>query len=217
MIPATDTHALTLAQWLSPAFPVGAFAYSHGLEWAITQGRVHDAASLREWLTDLLVHGSGKSDAIVLTCAYTADTPEAVAEIDASARAFAPSSERLMETDLQGAAFSQTLADVWHHRTGPLCYPVALGRAARLHGLPLALTARMYLHAFASNLTSAAVRLVPLGQTDGQRVLSALTPLCASVAGDAMTRTLDDLTSSTFASDIASMRHETQTTRLFRT
>ncbi|GAA0312589.1 urease accessory protein UreF [Rhodovulum strictum] len=214
---ATDAQILTLVQWLSPAYPVGAFAYSHGLEWAVQEGAVTDAASLRDWLADLLDHGAGRSDAILLAAAYNAADTAALAQIDATARAFQPSAERLLETTAQGAAFAQITAAIWPADLPGFTYPVALGRAARLHDLPLVLTARMYLHAFTSNLVSAGIRLIPIGQTEGQTVLSALTPLCAEVAEAATALTLDDLASTAFLADIASMNHETQYSRLFRT
>ncbi|TCP44351.1 urease accessory protein [Rhodovulum marinum] len=213
----TDAQVLKLAQWLSPAYPVGAFSYSHGLEWAVAAGEVADAAALRDWLADVLAHGAGRADAIFLAAAFNAPGAEALAGVDALARAFQPSAERLLETTAQGAAFAKVTADVWPADLPALTYPVALGRAARLHDLPLVLTARMYLHAFTSNLVSAAIRLIPIGQTDGQRVLTALTPLCETVAEAATAETPDDLSSTAFLADIASMHHETQYSRLFRT
>jgi len=213
----TEADVMKLAQWLSPAYPVGAFSYSHGLEWAVAAEDVADAAALQDWLADILAHGAGRADAIFLAAAYNAPDALALAGIDAAARAFQPSAERLLETAAQGAAFARVTSEVWPSDLPALTYPVALGRAARLHDLPLALTARMYLQAFAANLVSAGIRLIPIGQTDGQRVLAALTPLFASVAEQAATETLDDLSSTAFLADIASMNHETQYSRLFRT
>lgn len=207
---------LTLTQWLSPAYPVGAFSYSHGLESTVQDGTVQDAASFRGWLSDVLTHGAGRNDAILLAAAWHSRDTETLQEIDDWARALAPSSERLLETDQQGGAFSRTTAEVYSHDLPALAYPVAVGRAAALEGLPLAETARLFLHAFAANLTSAAIRLVPLGQTEGQQVLHSLTPLCREIADRAITQTLDDLGSACFAADIASMTHETQYSRLFR-
>jgi len=213
---STDRQVLTLVQWLSPAFPVGAFGYSHGLEWAVEAGQVRDAAALGGWLSDVLAFGAGRSDAILLAAAFRAGDDAALAAIDAVARAFAPSAERLLETEAQGAAFVQTASAVWGHDLPALTYPVALGRAAALQDLPLPLTARMYLQAFASNLIAAGIRLVPIGQTDGQRLLTRLTPLCESLAEEALGQGLDDLASCAFLADIASMKHETQYSRLFR-
>lgn len=213
----TDTAALlTLAQWLSPAYPVGAFSYSHGLEWAVHCGDVADASDFQEWLVDILTQGAGQNDAILLAAAYSAAEPVAAAEVDAVARALAPSRERLMETTLQGAAFAGLTSDIWPAPLSDLCYPVAIGAAARMLGLPLTETLAMYLHAFASNLTSAAIRLVPLGQTEGQTLLAACAPICERLAQSTQTQTLDDIGSCCFAADIASMQHETQYSRLFR-
>ena len=212
---ATSTDILTLTQWLSPSYPVGAFSYSHGLEWAIQAGQVTDAASFQDWLGQILNYGSGRNDAILLTCAYHAQ-PDDVATIDEEARAFAPSRERLLETTAQGAAFCRTTQAIWGDSLPALTYPVALGHAARVHGFDPTLTCALYLHAFASNLVSAAIRLVPLGQTEGQAILTALAAQCQDIAVQSQDLSLDDLGGSTLLADIASMKHETQYTRLFR-
>ena len=211
-----STEVLTLAQLLSPSFPVGAFAYSHGLETAIDQGLVTDGASLQNWLSDVLQFGSGQADATLLNAAFAAPETQ-IAEIDAHARAFAASKERLMESDLQGLAFCDTVLGVWAIDLGRLTYPVAVGRAAQAMALDVELTTAMYLQAMVGNLCAAAIRLVPLGQTDGQLVQAALKPLCQSIAADAKGAALDDLHSCAFMSDIMAMQHETQSTRIFRT
>ena len=208
------THALTLMQWLSPAFPVGAFAYSNGLEQVISDGQVGDTTTLQDWLTSVVTHGSGWADAVLLVAAYRA---EDVADVDATARAFAASAERLKETDLQGAAFCDTAQAVWGLGLHGLTYPVAVGAAARAVDIPLPETVPLYLHAFASNLVSAAQRAIPLGQTDGQTVLASLAPTLAETARRAETTRLAALTSTSFAADIAAMRHETLQPRIFRT
>lgn len=208
----TDTRFLTLAQWLSPAYPVGSFAFSHGLETAISAGIVSDSATLQAWLTDLLTDGSGRADAVWLRRAYDAAADD-IAALDQDARAYAASAERLREGLRQGAAFVQVTNAVWGLDLPPLLLPLAVGRAARLQGMDAQMTAALYLHSFASNLVSAAVRLVPLGQTEGQAVLAALTPLCEQVAADADGA---DIWSNAFLSDIAAMRHETQEPRLFQ-
>jgi len=213
----TDLDILTLTQWFSPGFPVGAFAYSHGLEWAIDTRQVTDASSTQEWISDVLCHGSGRNDCLFLAAAYRARDPDDLATIDARCRAFAPSPERLKETDLQGDAFCTVTSAVWSAASAKLTYPVAVGWMARQQNLPLDLTARMYLHSFISNLVSVAMRLVPLGQTDGQRLIHGLAPVVADVASDALNAELEDLGSTTFLSDIASMKHETQYSRIFRT
>jgi len=208
------SHALTLMQWLSPAFPVGAFAYSHGLEQVVADGTVTDAESLHDWLDAVLSHGSGRADAILLAAAYGADD---VGHVDATARAFAASAERVKETDLQGAAFCETVRTVWGLDLPDLTYPVAVGAAARAMGIALDDTLPLYLHGFASNLVSVSQRALPLGQTDGQRVLARLAPTLAHVAQEAAATPLERLTATGFAADIASMRHETLQPRIFRT
>jgi urease accessory protein len=206
---------LTLVQWLSPSYPVGAFAYSHGLEAAVQEGEVADAADFGDWLAGVLEHGAGRSDAILLASAYGADA-DGLGELNTLARALAPSAGRLLETDQQGQAFSRTTTAIWNTKLPDLAYPVAVGAAAARLGVPLGETLRLFLHAFASNLTSAAMRLVPLGQTEGQRVLHGLAPLCGRLADDAQSLGPDDIGSCGFAADIASMRHETGYSRIFR-
>ena len=207
---------LTLTQWLSPGFPVGAFAYSHGLETTIATGEIKTIDQLGEWLRDLIALGGGQADIVILSAAYHATAAEH-SKIDETARAFAASAERLLETEQQGAAFARTVDAVWDTELGRLTYPVAVARAARAQAIPLDLTAPMYLHAFASNLISAAVRLVPLGQTDGQRLLARLAPLIQDTAARATDMSLDDLASPCFAADIAAMQHETLYSKVFRT
>lgn len=212
----TEYNVLTLAQWLSPSFPVGAFAYSHGLETAIQNGTIASADDLKDWLSDVLEHGSGRNDCILLRAAYFCDSPATLEEVNLTAIAVSASSERILETELQGTAFSQTTAAIWGGDATILCYPVAVGNAAAQMALDADLTATLYLHAFASNLVSAAVRAVPLGQTDGQRALAALIPMCDQIAKDTIGTTLDDLSSTAFLSDIAAMQHETLQPRIFR-
>ena len=214
--PVSLPALLTLAQWLSPAFPVGAFSYSHGLEWAVETGDVADARGFQDWLGAVLTMGAGRNDAILLTAAYRAETGEPLAKTDALARALTPSRERLAETAQQGAAFARTTSGIWPVSLQNLTIPVAVGAAVQAMSLPLAETLVLYLHGFASNLTSAATRLVPLGQTAGQAALAAVAPLCSDIAARAQTQTIDDLGACTFLADIASMKHETQYSRLFQ-
>ncbi|SFE74431.1 urease accessory protein [Sulfitobacter brevis] len=205
---------LTLVQWLSPSYPIGAFAYSHGLEWAVDAQQVTDRETLQAWLETVLRHGAGRTDALFLCAAYRT---EDVTDVDAHARAFAPSAERLRETVLQGEAFSRATRDIWNIDMPVMTYPVAVGFAARLHGLPLDQTMQVFLHGFISNLAAAGMRLIPLGQTDGQIVIKELAATCIEIADAAMKGSLEDLSSTAFLSDIASMRHETQYSRIFRT
>jgi urease accessory protein len=205
---------LTLSRWLSPAFPTGAFGWSHGLEWAVRAGEVRDVTTLEGWLDALLRHGAGRGDAILLHAAYGAgdDLPD-IADL---ALGLSSSRERRAETWAQGSALAGTLRAVEGLDLPDMALPVALGRAARLGGLLAAPVALVMLQATVTNLAQAAQRLMPLGQTDAQRVLLRLAPACAAVAAEAATATLDDLGSCAFALDIASMRHETMEPRLFR-
>lgn len=211
-----EPGAVLLMQWLSPAYPVGAFAYSHGLEAACTTGQVTDGTGLADWLGDLLLYGSGRSDPIILSAAYRAADDVALSEVDMQARAFAPSRERLAESLNQGRAFCQTTSGVWGDTLPVLTYPSAIGRAARLHGLSLELTAHMFVHAFVSNLVAAGQRLLPVGQLQGQQILTDLGPLIREAAQNAYETDLAALAGASFASDIASMTHETQYSRIFR-
>lgn len=212
----TDQDILTLAQWLSPAFPVGAFAYSHGLETAIQSGKIASGADLEAWLTDILRYGSGRNDCILLRAAYACADQKALIALNDTALAFAASSERQLEQTLQGAAFCKTTAAIWGGMDESLVYPVAVGAAAAKLGLDVSLTAAMYLHAVISNLVSAAQRLMALGQTEGQAILAALIPICDQTAKATAGTTLDELQSTAFMVDIAAMQHETLQPRIFR-
>ncbi len=212
---APDAALLTLTQWLSPGFPIGAFAYSHGLEWAIDAGDVRDAESLRHWLAALIGHGSARSDAILLAHALRSGSDhEALSDL---AVALAAGAERAQETLDQGAAFVDTVNAVTGARHPALAYPVAVGAAARDLGLPARLILALFLQAFAANLVAAGVRFIPLGQTEGQAVLTALQPLLAATAETASTASLDALGTAAFRSELAAMHHETMSPRIFRT
>ncbi|MGP6086899.1 urease accessory protein UreF [Antarctobacter jejuensis] len=209
-----DANLLTLTQWLSPAYPVGSFAYSHGLETAVRDGWVTDAATLEAWLADVLTEGSGKADALWIWLAWRGEHP--AEELDALARAWQPARERLREAERQGSAFAQVTAEVWALDLPAVLLPVALGSAARQVGMEPEAVAALYLQAFTGNLVSAAQRLMPLGQTAAQGVLARLSPLCAEVAARTGGMTLEEMSSNTFLSDIAAMKHETLEPRLFQ-
>lgn len=212
----STSAVLTLSQWLSPSYPLGSFAYSHGLEAAIAEGWVDDRESLHVWLRDVLTDGSGWADAVLFCAAYRATDVDGLMQIDAKGRAFAASHERLRESMNQGSAFARTLAATSQIELPPVLFPVAVGWAAAQHGAPLQIAASMYLQAFVSNLVMACQRLMPLGQTAGQALIQDMSPLCEETARKASTTTLDDLHSNTFLSDIAAMRHEVQQPRLFQ-
>jgi len=217
-----------LMTWLSPAFPVGAFSYSSGIEWAVEAGDIGDAASLRDWLAAMLAEGSGFCDGVFLAHAHRAAALRdegALREIAELASAFVPSRERQLETSAQGRAFIDIARAAWNcdgldaliaSCDGTIVYPVAVGIVSSAHAIPLAPTMHAFLHALASNWISAGARLIPLGQTDSQRVLALLEPIVAVTASRALAASLDDLGSATFRADLASLKHETQYTRLFR-
>lgn len=217
-----------LMAWLSPAYPVGAFSYSGGIEWAVEAGDVTDADTLARWIATILRDGSGFCDAVLLAHAHRAaagGNDEALAAVAELAAAWAPSRERDLETTAQGRAFIETTRAAWPCAAlvrlsaawdGPVAYPVAVGVACAGHAIAVEPGLAAFLQAIAANLISAGVRLVPLGQTDGQRVLAAIEPEIAACAERALACPLEEAGSATFRAEIASMRHETQYTRLFR-
>jgi urease accessory protein len=217
-----------LMTWLSPAFPVGAFSYSGGIEWAVEAGDIVDAASLRDWLASMLADGAGFCDGVLLAHAHrAASSPDhaGLREIAELAAAFVPSRERQLETSSQGRAFIDITRSAWNcdglDQMVSACgdaivYPVAVGLVSSAHAIPLPATMHAFLHAVVSNWISAGARLVPLGQTDSQRVLAALEAVVFSTGKRALRASLDDLGSATFRADLAGLRHETQYTRLFR-
>jgi urease accessory protein len=203
-----QTALLFLLTWLSPAFPTGGFAYSHGLEWAVAAGDITDEKSLLSWLADIITHGSGRNDLILLRHARRG------ADVAGLALALSPSFERKRETRLLGAAFAAAAAP-WGE-IDPAPYPVAVGRLGARNDIDEDFLSVAYLHAFTASLISAGVRLIPLGQQAGLRVLAVLQPIILETAEKSRAATLDDLGGACIRSDIAAMRHETQYTRLFR-
>lgn len=208
-----DARLLTLTQWLSPSFPTGAFAYSHGVEAAIEERWITDAEGLEDWLRDCLTDGSGRADAIWLRLAHASADP---LEVDQMARSFALSQERLREADRQGAAFVATVNGVWGYTLPDMLLPVAVGHAARLSDLDVDAAVGLYLQAFVANLVSAAIRLSPIGQSAGQRVVMKLQDFCLDVAEQTKGSDADDVHGNAFLSDIAAMKHETLEPRLFQ-
>ena len=212
---------LRLMAWMSPAFPVGGFSYSGGLEKAVEDRRIGDAAALRDWLETLLRHGSLWNDAVFLAHAWRSAGDAAILSETADlARALAGSAERYRETVLLGDAFVAA-AGAWPHAVLDLLpkdvpYPIAVGAVAAGHAVPLRETVAAFLHAGASQIVSAGIRLGVAGQKDGVAILAASEAIIAEMAARAMQSTLDDLGSATIIADTAAMRHETQGTRLFR-
>jgi len=215
-----------LMAWLSPAYPVGAFSYSGGIEWAVESGDIKDANSLKRWLAVTIAEGCGFCDAVFFAHAHRAiatNDDKALHAVAELAAAFAPSRERHLETTAQGRAFIEATRAAWPCAaldrlvaSDPIAYPVSVGVAAAGHGIPVEPALGGYLHAVTANLISAGVRLIPLGQTDGQRLLAAFEPVVAATAARALGTALENVGGAAFRADLASMHHETQYTRLFR-
>lgn len=223
-----DAALYRLMAWLSPSFPVGAFSYSSGIEWAVEAGDIRDAGTLADWLSLMMGDGAGYCDAILFVqthravCAGDAAALRAVAEL---AAAFSPTKERHLETTAQGRAFRDAIRGAWPCDAiemldaawdGPLAYPVAVGATCAGHGIAVGVALPAFLHAVAANWISAGVRLVPLGQTDGQRVLGAMEDVIMETTQRSLAASLEDIGGAALRADMASMRHETQYTRLFR-
>jgi urease accessory protein len=271
MTTTTDAALYKLLTWLSPAYPIGAYSYSHGIEYAVETGLVRDRGSLVDWIAQAVRHGAGVVDAALLAAAWRAghyyspspplgaerlgevgeapsqptspshrlrDGPRPLPPIGgegekgsyldsvcALAQAWRGSAETALESRAQGAAFLTATRAAWPHPAldelalrarGEAMLPVAVGVAAAAHGLPLAATLTAYLHAFAGNLVSAGMRLIPLGQTEGQRAIAALEAVIAETVRVARDTPLDEIGTAAPMIDWCSMRHETQYTRLFR-
>ncbi len=226
-----EAGLLRLLAWLSPSFPVGAFSYSHGLEYAVESAIVTDAETLQEWVGAIVETGSGRVDAALFLATHRAvsnrdgELAEWALEHGDAMRA---TREFGVEAEGQGRAFLEAVSKSWpapglgwlaeraEEKSRPVVYPVAVGAAAAAHDLPARDALVAYLHAFAANLVSAGVRLIPLGQSDGLRVLAGLEPLILRAAAAALERPREDIGAATVMADWASASHETQYTRLFR-
>jgi urease accessory protein len=209
----TETASfLMLLNWMSPTFPIGSFAYSHGLEQAIADGRLSTQEDVESWVNELLQHGSGWNDAVIFAQCWHGNPNEL-------ALALAGSAERYAETTQLGRNFN-IAASVWtgeEPHTDFMAYPVAAGLACKRMNIPQEQALSAFLQGFCSSLVSVAVRLVPLGQTSGLKILRNLAPQISATAQRAVTATVDDLGSYCIAADIAAMQHETLDTRIFRT
>lgn len=216
-----------LFAWLSPAYPVGAFSYSGGIEWAVEAGDIKDPESLLAWISVLLNEGCGFTDAVLFVHSYRAVGNDAsqLYQIAELAVALAPSKERHLETTAQGNAFVEATSRAWPCAAldrlkavwnGPVAYPIAVAVASAGHAIPLSTALSAFLQTLAANWISAAVRLIPLGQSDGLRALAALEPPLSAAAARALETALDDMGAAAFRADLASIHHETQYSRLFR-
>jgi urease accessory protein len=221
-----------LFAWLSPGFPIGAFSYSHGLEAAFEDGAVPARASLEGWIAAVVAQGGGRVDADILCAAYRAAQAEDFAALDDANRrgiAYRATAELALESAQPGAAFLATCRAAWPEAfieawtasapvaaTDGACHAAVFGAVAARAGIALDDALIGYLQAFAANLVSAGLRLGIIGQTDGQRILAALEPVVGRAAAAALIRDPWDFGGATFAADLASMAHETQYSRLFR-
>jgi urease accessory protein len=214
-----------LLAWLSPAYPIGAFSYSHGIETAVEQGLIKDRASLVAWLTSVLADGTGRVDGALFAAAWRAAHARDWRRFDTIAEraaAWRGTAEMALEARQQGTSFLVITRAAWPHPDmaaagDELALPVAVALAAAVHAIALDDALAGYLHAFTANMISAAVRLVPLGQTDGQIALADLEPAVRNAVEAALTVTdLDEVGTATPLLDWCSLRHETQYTRLFR-
>ncbi len=217
-----------LQTWFSPSYPVGAYTYSHGLENAFEIEAITNVAESIEWIKDIITQGNGLADAVFLVEAYRAAVnldDKKLKDLIEYATAFCGTAELRLESESQGAAFLEIIQNVeadselWKINKlwqGPYPYAVVVGAAAGAAAIDLNSTVTAFLHGFVSNMSSALVRIVPFGQTDGQRIISALAPLVAQTAQKALTTDYQNLTTSTMMVDLTSMQHETQYTRLFR-
>ena len=222
-----DTVLSRLLAWTSPSYPTGAFSYSHGLEWAVEVGDVQNVATLIDYVDAVLARGGGWVDAVLFARAYErAHDAGAIDAIVELAAAFRSSSETALESLQQGTAFLAVTRRAWpharldafaaRHGEAPIAHCVAMALACAAHEVPCEPALAAWLHATAANLVSAGVRLIPLGQTDGQIAIARLAPVLAQVASDALTTSLDELGTAAPLLEFCSMRHETQYTRLFR-
>jgi len=224
----TEQALYKLQTWFSPSFPVGAYTYSHGLENAFEAWLVGTVDEACDWIGDIVSSGNGFADTVFLALAHeaaAAGDSKQLAAIAEYAAAFAGTAELRLESEAQGAAFIdvidkvepvnalEELMKIW---SGPYAYCVVVGACAGGVGIDKRATCTVYLHGFVANLSSALVRIVPLGQTDGQRIIARLGETVERAVSKALETSLEDLSTSTLMVDLSSMKHETQYTRLFR-
>jgi urease accessory protein len=221
--------AARLLTWLSPAFPVGAFSYSHGLEYAVEAGLVNDRATLIAWTEGIVRYGAGRLDGMLLLAAHRAATrsdTDGLKDVAELASAMRGGAELALESTAQGAAFLKAIGAGWPHLVASpalralaqssLSYPVAVGATAAVAGIAEAPALQAYLTAFCGNLVSAALRLAPIGQSDGVAALAALEPTVSHQVERLRAAPFETLGTASLTVDWCSMKHETQETRLFR-
>ena len=229
--PVHTLALLRLQSWLSPAFPSGSYSYSHGLDWAVEAGYIHDRQSLVDWLEADLCHGSGRNEAIFFSEAWRCtkeDNCATLSEIAELAAAYRGTSEFALESSQQAGAYLATLRQVWpdrifdrlseivREREFQPALAVVFGVRSAREGVPVSLALPAFLQSYIANLVTAGVRLIPLGQTDGQLAIAELERAVLAVSAQANEATIEDLGSAAFMVDLTSAAHETQYTRLFR-
>ena len=201
--------------WLSPSYPIGSFAYSHGLEFEIASGNITEKQEVKQWVEDLLKFGSGWNELVLFSLAYKSDI-NSLEELSNFAKALAQSKERYEETLALGRAFAKVTSKLVMLTGQDMPLPIVMGMCAKNEDISLEYILPLFAHNFAANLISVAVRLVPLGQTAGQQVLFELFPTIEEVANKALAASIADLGTSCILADIASMKHEILKTRIFR-
>ena len=227
----TSRDILRLAAWLSPAFPVGAYTYSSGLEYAVERGLVYDAGTLETWIIAMIRFGMGQIEGGFFSLSHRSASKadfEGLKDLVEWSHAMRPTSELALESEAHGNAFLKTIQAAWPHeglahlqtltkengrKPG---YAVSVGATCGFHSVPVTAGLAAFLHAVVANLISAALRTIPLGQTDGQRVTASLEAVIEKYAPSYAGLELKELGSATPMVDWASMQHETQYTRLFR-
>lgn len=225
------SQLVRLMNWLSPSFPVGAYSYSHGIEYAVETGLIRDRSTLRDWIAEVVESGTGRVDADLYRAAHEAvRNRDEVLFVWALERGDAMRATRELgeETENQGQAFLAAIARPWpaagldwaceqaEAQQRPMVYPVAVGAVTAAQDIPLKPALAAYLHALAANLVSAGIRVIPLGQSDGQQALADLEPVILDATAQALERDREDIGQAALMVDWASARHETQYTRLFR-
>jgi urease accessory protein len=227
----TDSNLLNLMTWLSPSFPVGGYVYSHGIEFAVEEGRVTDEHELCAWIKAALTQGAGRIDGALFKAAWLAVTEDDLVRVKWAverADVMRGTAEMALESSAQGRAFLDTVLQTWKSEKletvakeidaidRDITYAIAVAVVSAAAEIPLRQALLAYYHAFSANLVSAGVRLVPLGQIAGQRSMEALKGVITDTAQNALEGRFDDLGAAAPLIDWASMKHETQYTRLFR-
>ncbi len=229
----TGDQIQLLAAMFSPAFPIGAFTYSHGMEAAINAGDIHDFGSSHDWIETCLIGGSGRNDAILMANSHKTSLKDSnnlksekveintkIKKINELAFALSAGAERAQESRELGGNFIRIIREVYNVNMElllPVAYPVALGIATQRLGCDLSLSLKFFLQSFITNLISVAVRTVPIGQSDGQIMLTQLMPAISAVAQDATTAPLDCIGGYALLADHAAILHETLEPRIYRT